>query len=75
MPAFETIGKLMLAIGGLIIVGGLVLLLVDRFDLGRLPGDIFVQREGFTFLFPVATMLIVSVVLTLIINLVVRLFR
>lgn len=75
MPAFESIGKLMLVMGGLIFAGGLVFLLLGRVGLGRLPGDIFIQREGFTFFFPLVTMLIVSAVLTLVINLVVRFFR
>jgi Protein of unknown function (DUF2905) len=37
--------------------------------LGRLPGDITVEREGFTFYFPLATSIVVSIVLTLLLNL------
>jgi hypothetical protein len=39
---------------------------ISRLGLGRLPGDIFVQREGFTFYAPITTGILVSVVLSLI---------
>jgi len=43
--------------------------------LGRLPGDIFVRKGNFSFYFPIVTFLIVSIVLTIIINLVLRFFK
>lgn len=57
-------------------MGG-VLLLAGRGIpwLGRLPGDIVVHREGFTLYAPIVTMLLVSVVLTVLLNAVFRLFR
>jgi len=73
--AMDSIGKSLLVIGGLIAVTGLLLLLFGRFGLGRLPGDIIVQRERFTFYFPIVTMLLVSAVLTLLFNLISRLFK
>ena len=75
MAPMESLGRLLLIIGGLIAAGGLLLLLTGRLGLGRLPGDIFVQKERFTFYFPVVTMIIVSIVLTLLINLLGRLFH
>ncbi len=62
------LGKLLLG-GGLALaaVGGL-LLLADRFPwlrLGRLPGDISVEREGFSFYAPLATSLLLSAVISL----------
>jgi len=39
---------------------------------GRLPGDIVIRREGFTLFLPVATMLLVSIFLSIIFNLVAR---
>jgi DUF2905 family protein len=39
---------------------------ITRLGLGRLPGDIFVQRQGFTFYAPITTGILVSVVLSLI---------
>ena len=61
------IGKALIAFGLLIVLAGLVLLLVGRVPwIGRLPGDIHYQRGNFTFYFPLATSLLLSVILTLI---------
>jgi len=64
------LGKLLLA-GGLVLaaLGGL-LLLADRFPwlrLGRLPGDISVERGGFRFYAPLATSLLLSAVVSLLV--------
>ena len=61
------IGKLLIVFGLLIAGVGVVLLLAGRLSwLGRLPGDVHVQRGNWTFYFPLATSLLVSLVLTLI---------
>jgi hypothetical protein len=61
------VGKILIAFGLLIVLAGVVLMLVGRVPwLGRLPGDIHFQRGNFTFYFPLATSLLLSVVLTLI---------
>jgi DUF2905 family protein len=61
------VGKVLIAFGLLIVLAGVVLVLVGRVPwVGRLPGDIHFQRGNFTFYFPLATSLILSVVLTLI---------
>jgi hypothetical protein len=71
-------------IGKWIVLTGLVLVLVGAaiwlagrigLPLGRLPGDISVQRERFSFHFPVVTCIVISVVLTLLMNLLAHLFR
>ncbi|MFZ3178627.1 MAG: DUF2905 domain-containing protein [Methylocystis silviterrae] len=55
-----------LIIAGLVMVGlGLLWMVGERFGLGRLPGDIVVQRGNFKFYFPLATSLILSVVVSL----------
>jgi uncharacterized protein HemY len=60
------IGKLLLVFGLLIAGVGLVLMLAGRIPgVGRLPGDIYIQRGNFSFYFPVVTSLLVSVLLTL----------
>ena len=41
--------------------------------LGKLPGDILISKDGVSFCFPVVTFLLLSVILTLIINIVIRL--
>ena len=51
---------------------GLAWLLAERFGLGRLPGDIVIEREGFRLYIPVMTSIIVSVVLTLLLWLIGR---
>ena len=62
-----TIAKILIAFGLLIALAGVMVLLVGRVSwIGRLPGDIHVQRGNFTFYFPLATSLLLSVVLTLV---------
>ena len=60
------LGKSLVLIGLLIVLVGAVLMLAGRVPwLGRLPGDIYVQRGNWSFYFPVVTSLVVSVLLTL----------
>lgn len=55
-----------LIIAGLVMVGlGILWMVGERFGLGRLPGDIVVERGNFKFYFPLATSLILSVVISL----------
>ena len=64
------VGKILIAFGLLIALAGVVLVLVGRVPwIGRLPGDIHIQRGNFTFYFPLATSLLLSVVLTLVLYL------
>ena len=64
------VATILIAFGLLIALAGVVLLLVGRVPwIGRLPGDIHVQRGNFTFYFPLATSLLLSVVLTLVLYL------
>ena len=64
------IGKILIAFGLLIVLAGVVLVLVGRVPwIGRLPGDIHFQRGNFTFYFPLATSLLLSAVLTLLLYL------
>jgi hypothetical protein len=64
------VGKVLIAFGLLITLAGLVLVFVGRVPwIGRLPGDIHVQRGNVTFYFPLATSLLLSVVLTLLLYL------
>lgn len=67
------LGKSLIIVGLLLVVLGALVGIIPRFPwLGRLPGDILIQRENFTFSFPLATCLILSVLLTLIVNLFLR---
>jgi hypothetical protein len=58
--------------GVILIVAGLLWPLVQKLGLGRLPGDIVVERENFRLYFPIATSLIISVILTAILWLINR---
>ena len=67
MEPFAHIGKFLIITGLVIIVLGAILMLAGKVPfLGRLPGDIIIERKNFTFYFPLATSIILSVVLTLI---------
>ena len=64
------IGKLLIIVGGFVVVIGLFLTFGLRIPfLGKLPGDISIDRGNVHFYFPIATGLLLSVVLTLLLNL------
>ncbi len=61
------IGKLLIVLGAVIVVAGLLLTFSGKIPwLGRLPGDIIVRKRNFTFYFPIATSILISIILTLI---------
>jgi uncharacterized membrane protein (DUF106 family) len=68
LPSLESFGRILIIGGGLLAATGLLLLLVSRLGIGHLPGDIFIQRGNFTFYFPLVTMLVISIILTILIN-------
>lgn len=57
--------RLLIVIGLLLLVAGLAWPWLSKLGLFRLPGDIVIEREGFRFYFPITTMIIVSVVVSL----------
>ena len=60
-------GKSLIALGLVIAAIGVILTFAGKIPwLGRLPGDIYIKRHNFTFYFPLATSIIVSVILSLI---------
>jgi len=73
MPGFEGLGKILVIVGVVIVVLGLFLAFGGCIPvLGKLPGDILISKDGVSFYFPVVTFLLLSVILTLIINVVMR---
>jgi hypothetical protein len=58
--------RMIILIGIILVVIGLVWMLAERLGLGRLPGDIVIEREGFRLYIPFMTMLIISIVLSLV---------
>ncbi len=62
----QHIGKFLIALGVVIAALGALLMLSGRIPwLGRLPGDVIIQKKNFTFYFPLATSIIISIILTL----------
>ena len=73
MTEFSGLGKILLIIGGIIIVVGLIFLFSQHIPfLGKLPGDISIKKDGGAFYFPIVTCIIISIVLTIIINVILR---
>ena len=58
-------GKMLIFAGFALIVAGAIWSVAERFGLGRLPGDIVVERENVRFYFPLATSILISIVLSL----------
>ena len=72
----ESMGRLLIWLGGGLLLVGLLLIAAGRIPaFGRLPGDIVIRRENVTGFIPLATMVLVSVVLTIVLNVIVRLRR
>ncbi len=76
MPGLESIGKMLLIFGGALLVLGVLFVVMGRLPyVGRLPGDIIFQRGNFTFYFPVGTLILVSLALSILFNVILGLFR
>jgi membrane protein implicated in regulation of membrane protease activity len=70
MMPLSGVGKLLIVLGGLLIIIGAAIVLVGKLPwLGRLPGDIYVERRNFTFVFPLTTSILISVILSLVLYL------
>ena len=59
--------RLLITLGIVLLVAGLLWPLIQKSGLGRLPGDIVVERDNFHFYFPITTSILISVVLSLVI--------
>ena len=67
MNPFHEFGKVLILLGGVILVIGLLLLFLPKIPfIGRLPGDIIIKKGNFTFYFPLATCILLSILLTII---------
>jgi len=63
-----TIGRMLILFGAVLVLAGLFFLLAERFPglrIGRLPGDISIERDNFRFYFPLGTSILVSLILSL----------
>jgi hypothetical protein len=83
MAEWGNLGKLLIGIGSAIALLGTLVLLADRLPgvanlfgwLGKLPGDISMKRENFSFYFPLGTSIFLSVILSLVFYLLSWIFR
>jgi hypothetical protein len=63
------IGRMLVIAGVLLVIVGLGFMFADKIPyVGRLPGDIFIKREKFSFYFPLTTSIIISIILTILIS-------
>lgn len=70
-------GRLLIIIGLVIAFAGVVILIAVRFFpwLGNLPGDFSFEGENFKIYFPLATMILISILATILLNIIIRIFR
>ncbi|WP_371369554.1 DUF2905 domain-containing protein [Sporomusa rhizae] len=73
LGGFDSFGKLLMLIGLILLIAGAVFHFGGKFlSLGRLPGDIHLEKGNFSFHFPIVTSIILSIVLTILLNLLSR---
>ena len=76
MTGLDSLGRILMLLGGVLVLLGLLLVLAPKLPfLSRIPGDIVLRRGEITIYFPIVTMLLVSVGLTIVLNVILRLFR
>lgn len=64
------LGKIIILFGIIFVIVGVVILFSPKIPfIGKLPGDILIKKDGITFYFPLATSIVVSILITIIINL------
>jgi hypothetical protein len=72
----QFMGRALIGLGLAILIAGVLVYFGGKsgfFGLGRLPGDLRVERENFSFYFPIATSIVISIVLTILLTLLSRL--
>lgn len=63
----QSLGKYLIVFGGIILIAGIILTFFPKLNfLGKLPGDISIKRENYSFYFPIVTSIVISILLTLI---------
>ena len=70
---FQSLGKTIIFIGVFLVIFGLLLTFSNRIPfIGKLPGDFVFKRDNFSIYFPLATSILLSVILTLVLNFILR---
>lgn len=68
---FPQLGKTLLLIGSILIILGVILTFLDKIPyIGKLPGDIYLKKGNLTFYFPLTTAILISILISLILNLI-----
>ena len=68
---FSNLGKILILVGAGIAILGFIIFISSKLPFfGKLPGDISIKRENFSFYFPVSTSILISIILTVLINIV-----
>ncbi len=69
MEGFQSLGRALVVIGGVIVVAGILLMVAEKVNvpfIGKLPGDIFLKRKNFQLYFPIVSSIVLSLILSLI---------
>ena len=83
MTEWGILGKIFIGVGVCVVLAGLLMLVADRIPgvgsilgwFGKLPGDISIRRDNFSFSFPIVTSLLLSVILSLVLYVITWIFR
>ena len=68
MTDIGLLGKILILFGAVLIVFGLLFTVGGKFPwLGKLPGDIYIQKKGVTIFFPITTSILISIILSVIV--------
>jgi low affinity Fe/Cu permease len=70
MPGLTSIGRMVMVLGVVLLIAGALMSVLGRGF--RLPGDILIRRDTYTIYIPIATTIVLSLLLTLLLNLVIR---
>ena len=74
--SLEEFGRVLLVIAAVLAVTGVLLFLIGKgFGLTKLPGDILIKRDGWRIFFPIATSILISIILTVVVNVIFWLLR
>ena len=61
------LGKTLIFVGFMVLIAGIILLILGKLGIiNRIPGDIVIKKEGFTFYFPIVTCILISIIFSLI---------
>lgn len=64
----DQFGKAILSIGVILVIVGLLMMLGNKLGIGKLPGDIYLEKGNFKFFFPITTSIILSIILSLLLK-------